>query len=371
MNICRFSQKLYFSFARMIISKIQKYFGIFLLIVNRYIGLLRISVEMMIAGPLGQLRDPHQIVAHKSSGIIHLGPKVVLFLHWDRSGQVRESLFEYIRQLKDSGRSVVFVTNSGWLEPSAEAMLITLCSSILIRRNVGYDFGGWRDAIEMLDLPRPDTEEIIIANDSVCGPFLPLEPMLLRLDYTVADVWGLTDSWQHRYHLQSYFVAFGPRAIRSPVFRRFWSTVIPAPSKLFIVRRYEIGLTQALLEDGLEVSALWPYETLTRQVTRAQIMGYLESDRDETIDARQLARWRHALRLREAIANRVALNPTSDLWRQLLLSDYPFIKRELIYRNPNRVEDIDDWKNISRISILKASILLNLPPKMVENSKKC
>lgn len=301
-----------------------------------------------MAGLFGLLRSPHQIIAQKPIGFIHLKPKVVLFIHWDSSGHVQKSLFEYIRQLTESGRSVVFVTNSGQIEPSAETILMTLCEGILIRRNVGYDFGGWRDAIDTLGLPRPDTEEIIIANDSVCGPFLPLEPLLLRLDYTLADVWGLTDSWQHRYHLQSYFIAFGPRAIRSPVFRRFWSMVIPAPSKIFIIRRYEVGLTQALLEAGLKVSALWPYETLTRQVTRAQIMGYPDSDTDEPIDPRQLARWRQGFRLREAIARRVALNPTSDLWRYLLLSDYPFIKRELLGTNPNRIEDISDWEDVLR-----------------------
>ena len=330
----------------MILSKKLNMQRIFFALARRSVNFLCCSSEMMIAGLLGRLRSPRQIVTQKPTGIIHLSPKVVLFIHWDRSGQVRESLFDYIRQLKDSGRSVVFVTNSGRLEPSAEAMLMALCAGILIRRNVGYDFGGWRDALETLDLPRPDTEEIIIANDSVCGPFLPLQPLLSRLDYTLADVWGLTDSWQYRYHLQSYFIAFGPRAIRSPVFRRFWSKVIPAPSKIFIIRRYEVGLTQALLEAGLEVSALWPYETLTRQVTRAQIMEYLGSDTDETIDPRQLARWRHALRLREAVARRVALNPTSDLWRYLLLSDYPFIKRELLDRNPICVEDIGDWEDV-------------------------
>jgi hypothetical protein len=332
----------------MILSENPNLLRIIRALASRFVKGMITSAEMMIAGLLGRLRRTNQIIAKKPMGIIHLSPKVVLFMHWDRHGQVHKSLFDYIFQLKESGRSVVFVTNSGQIEPSAETMLMKFCAGILIRRNVGYDFGGWRDAIDTLDLPRHDTEEIIIANDSVCGPFLPLEPMLLRLDYTAADVWGLTDSWQHRYHLQSYFIAFGPRAIRSPVFKRFWSTVIPAPSKIFIIRRYEVGLTQALLEADLKVSALWPYETLTRQVTRAEIMGYLESDTDETIDPQQLARWRHALRLREAIARRRALNPTSDLWRYLLLLGYPFIKRELIGRNPSRVEDIGDWEDVLR-----------------------
>ncbi|HEX7390020.1 MAG TPA: rhamnan synthesis F family protein, partial [Acidiphilium sp.] len=248
-----------------------------------------------------------------------------------------------------SGRSVVFVTNAGKIEPVAEARLLTLCAGILTRRNIGYDFGGWRDAIETLDLPQAGTEEIIIVNDSVFGPVRPLESTLLRLDYESTDVWGLTESWQRRYHLQSYFVAFGPRAIRSPAFRKFWAQVIPAPSKAYVIGKYEVGMTQAMIKAGLRIAALWPYDMLTKLITRDQLDGYLNADpgsvRTDPID---LTRWLHVLRLRDAIARRKPLNPTSDLWRHLLLSGYPFIKRELLRDNPTRVEDVGDWADVLR-----------------------
>jgi hypothetical protein len=54
------------------------------------------------------------------------------------------------------------------------------------------------------------------------------------------------------------------------------------------------------------------------------------------------------LRLRDAVARRVALNPTSDLWRHLLLAGFPFIKRELLRDNPTSVEDVGDWVTIVR-----------------------
>ena len=303
----------------------------------------RTATVMTVAGVLGRLRKPHQVIAQSPVGGFELGPKVVLFVHWDRGGRVRKELFAYIAQLRDAGRSVVFVTNAGELEPTAEERLVALCAGILIRRNIGYDFGAWRDAIETLDLPRAGTEEIIIANDSVLGPFRPLEATLLRLDYGEADVWGLTDSWQRRYPLQSYFGAFGPRAIRVPAFRKFWADVKPAPSKTFIIRKYEIGLTQAMLQAGIRISAVWPYEILITQAMQDLPAGYLETDADEDIDPRQLARWRHVQRLRRSLARRAPLNPTSDLWRYLLLSGFPFIKRELLNKNPTRVEDVGDW----------------------------
>lgn len=306
----------------------------------------RTATVMTIAGVLGRVRNPHQVIAQRPVGEFELGPKVVLFVHWDRGGRVRKELFAYIAQLRDAGRSVVFVTNAGEIEPTAEARLVALCAGILIRRNIGYDFGAWRDAIETLDLPRAGTEEIIIANDSVLGPFRPLDTTLLRLDYGETDVWGLTDSWQQRYHLQSYFVAFGPRAIRAPAFRKFWSGVIPAPSKAFIIRKYEIGMTQTMLDSGIRVSAVWSYDLLTAQVMDDHHARCLESNAEKSGDSRQQSRRRHLLRVRDAIARRRALNPTSDLWRYLLLCGFPFIKRELLGDNPTRVEDIGDWPSV-------------------------
>jgi hypothetical protein len=54
------------------------------------------------------------------------------------------------------------------------------------------------------------------------------------------------------------------------------------------------------------------------------------------------------MKVRDCVARRVAMNPTSDLWRQLLVSGFPFIKRELLRDNPTEVQDIGDWINVAR-----------------------
>lgn len=318
--------------------------------IRRLMRGMHVRLERGVAGPLGRLRNPHQVVARRPEDGIALGPKIVLFLHWDSAGKVREALFHYIGELAETGRSVVFITNSGCLDPVAETRLAALCAGIMVRRNIGYDFGGWRDAIETLDLPRADTQEIIIANDSVFGPVRPLAPLLDCFDYETADVWGLTDSWQSRYHLQSYFVGFGPRAIRAQAFRDFWRRVIPAPSKSYVIGTYEVGLTQAMLRAGLRAEALWRYEDMIRQIDREGLVPYLDSGSagGSRIDPVDLTRSLHVLRLRDAIARRQPLNPTADLWRHLLRNGYPFLKRELLRDNPTRIEDVGDWTRVLR-----------------------
>ena len=44
---------------------------------------------------------------------------------------------------------------------------------------------------------------------------------------------------------------------------------------------------------------------------------------------------------------RMPLNPTSDLWRQLMQMQFPFIKRELLRDNPTHVPDVAEWRDVA------------------------
>ncbi|HTW28270.1 MAG TPA: rhamnan synthesis F family protein [Acetobacteraceae bacterium] len=274
------------------------------------------------------------------AGRIRLGPKVVVFVHFDRAGAVREYAMIYLRAFAEAGFSIVFVTNSGRLQPAAMSALQQICACVLVRRNVGYDFGAWREGFAHLALPRPDTELVVMANDSVYGPLRPLDDLLAQIDFERADVWGLTESWQSRFHLQSYFLAFRPEVLASEAWRRFWTAVRPAPSKHWIIHRNEIGLTQALIRAGFRVQSVWPYTRLL------QVVDPELTDGEPSRDPVQQVRRDHARRIREAMVRQVPMNPTSDLWRQLLLAGFPFIKRELLRSNPTQVPDVAEWQDL-------------------------
>ncbi len=312
----------------------------------------------------GRMRSTRQIVSVWPQGEIGLGPKIVLFMHFDARGVVRAQIYEYLRELKASGREIVFVSNAGRLQPGDMHALQGICSSVIVRRNIGYDFGAWREALDYLGLPRAGTEEVIFANDSVFGPLVPLGDTLRRLNYNKADIWGLTESWQHRYHLQSFFLAFGPAALRAEAFGKFWKTVRPVPVKSFIVHAYEVGITQAMVKGGLRCSAIWEYQALLKRANSEGLEKLIETEESELgrNDPIHITRKLQILRIRDGVARRVALNPTSDLWRHLLLAGFPFIKRELLRGNPTQVEDVGDWVEVVR-DVLAADpepILLDL-----------
>ncbi len=271
-----------------------------------------------------------------------------MFVHWDGAGEVRPHVLHQVRSLAGAGLSVVFVTNAGFLRPAAMEQLKLVCAGVLIRRNVGYDFGAWREGFEQLSLPRPNTRLVVMANDSVYGPIRSLADLLAGIDFEQADVWGCTESWQSRYHLQSYFMAFSPRVVASDAWKGFWENVRPTWSKGWLVRLYEVGLTQTLVKAGFSCRAVWPYQDLIKNIDIDYVRDHKEADEGPNLaDPIVQARRQHILRLRGAVADRTPLNPTSDLWRQLLAARFPFIKRELLRDNPTRIADVGEWQDVA------------------------
>jgi hypothetical protein len=285
--------------------------------------------------------EPPKRPLSSSQGEVPLGPRVAVFCHFHPRGRLQEHVRRYIVALGEAGLSVVFVTNSGRLDPDAAAWLRPRCSWVIVRPNSGLDFAAWRDGMAVAGLPGAGTELLVVANDSVYGPLRPLGPVLARMDFAVADVWGMTDSWQSRFHLQSYFVAFGPRALRHPAFAAFWNGVRDLRSKHAVIRNYEIGMTQALIDAGLSCEALWPYVD-----TLAGLYPAEQSDDDATPSHEM-----HRIAVRRilgAAVRRVPMNPTADLWRPLLTGGFPFLKRELLRTNPADVPDVAAWLDLAR-----------------------
>lgn len=307
-----------------------------------------VRLRIALAWPLGFVHSTHQVVEQYQSPSLPLGENVAVFVHFDAAGRVLPPTRAFLRGLKRAGLSIVFVTNSGHILDEDKAFLQDHCSAVLIRRNIGYDFGAWRDALDTMGLPRTETRTLYLVNDSVYGPFTDLAPLLASIDFARADIWGITESWQHHYHLQSFFLACGEAAIRSPAWRRFWHSVRPIPCKDWVIRHCEIGFTRALARDGIRTAALFPNDALLDD-TELQRLERLVAADDEVDgrDARLRAEAVHAERILTCARREpVPLNPSIDLWRQLLQAGYPFVKRELLLRNPTKVTDVFEWEEV-------------------------
>jgi hypothetical protein len=300
--------------------------------------LWRLYLEPALSWLRSLPRRRRQLVCAWPDGAVPLGERVAVFVHFDREGAVSREVAATLAALRAAGFSVVFVSNAGMLKPASRALLGPLCAAILVRRNLGWDFAAVADALAQLGLPRPGTSMLLLVNDSIIGPLggpaqpNPLASVLARIDFSHADLWGATENQQIHPHLQSFFLAAGPRALAHPAWAAFWRTVRPVASKTWVIRRYEVGLTRSLRRAGLRCRPLF---------SEAEMLALLP----ETAEGAQGVQLQ---RIRRSLAEQRRLNPTLDLWRELLLAGFPFIKRELLRDNPTGVADLADAMAISK-----------------------
>lgn len=275
--------------------------------------------------------------------------RVVVFNHFDARGIIHEYVEFYLQELRRAGFAIVFTSNSPSFPKKSVEKLKPLVSVILWRRNVGYDFGAFKDGIA--EIPDPEMlDMLLITNDSMYGPLQDIGQIISRANPNEADLWGITDCWDGRFHLQSYFLLFHPQAIRNPAFKRFWNRLPYFRRKKWVVRYGEIGLTPYFLSQGVRCKALFPYRQIVSTVS-PRLDAYLATPEKDTDPVRR----RYAETLSQCMRNGVPLNQTHFFWDQLVVGiegiRCPFIKRDLLQHNPMGIPYLHNWQQlISQVS---------------------
>ena len=139
---------------------------------------------------------------------------------------------------------------------------------------------------------------MLLLNDSLAGPFQPIDRLLRHFDDSGADVWGITDTSQFGHHLQSYCLGFKNGCLGEAPIARFWREIRVERSRDDVIWRYEIGLSRLLRRERFSVDAAIRYPSVVRD----------------------------------------GENPTIIGWRHLLDLGFPFVKRQLL-REPEVAPD--------------------------------
>ena len=255
------------------------------------------------------------------------GNSLALYLHWSPDGRVSAMVLRQLALWRDCGFDVVFVSNAAPPPPDWAAVADHTVLR-LQRANVGRDFGAWRDAAAEALRHLPEPTELLLANDSVLGPFLPLAPLVACWRSGGDGLFGMTESLGGGAHLQSYALlarGAGPVATMLAHLRAFRDH----RSKWRVVQSGELGLTRRMLAAGHRCAALFGYPALCALVDPAtrQSLGP---------------------RFAEAAAlGRYPLNPTHHLWRVLVeRMGFPYLKTELVRRNPGRLPGVTEWPSL-------------------------
>lgn len=226
--------------------------------------------------------------------------RVALIASFGTEPRVTLSLASLVREIEAAGYFAILVRASDDQQPLIWPEGYENNAIIVRRPNIGYDFGTWATAIALFPQVL-SSKYVLVANDSLIGPFGSLKPMLDNFEWHDCDVWGATNTTQVRPHLQSYFLGFKNGVLLDEPLQRFWKSIEILDDKEEIIRRYEIGLSRLLYAEGY-VSAAW-FESV-----------FIAQD---------------------------GQNPSVQGWRRLLQLGFPFVKRQLLTIK-DLVPDVDE-----------------------------
>lgn len=268
--------------------------------------------------------------------------RIALYVHYSATGQISDMVRYHLALLGELGFAIMFISNAAAIPEDDWQAARSLCAMVVRRENFGRDFGAWHDLMPAVRLYWPQPDELLLANDSVLGPIYPFPPLIEAMRAGGDGLFGLTESLQGGPHLQSYLLLTRGRAAVTDVMT-FLQTLYVSHSKWLLVQMGEIRLARWMAARGHRVAALFGYDRLVQAAIadpgeRRRLMGSgAKLAGLDRLPADQAAALLHAW----------PLNPTHHLWHVLATRfGDPFLKTELVLRNPGRLPDVDQWAEV-------------------------
>lgn len=238
--------------------------------------------------------------------------RVCLFAQYDPHHRIGPHVVGYVGHLQRCGYRTIVACSGTRLPPLADREALRATGAELVfRPNRGHDFGAWAHLVR--DGYANGADAVLLANDSVFGPFADLAPIFRRMDAKGYDVWGMVDSRQHNWHLQSWFLHFTGQAFANPAVARLFGQDFARMDKDDIIDKGELAMGRVLLQEGMRCGAL---------------AGHSH------------ASW---------LARRHPLNPMHIDWRfNLVTGRLPFLKADLLRANMMEIPWAPEWESVLR-----------------------
>ncbi len=180
-------------------------------------------------------------------------------------GKTNVPVADYVIYLLQQAATVIneiIVVCNGAITTTDKEKLSPYAAKIVVRENIGYDAGAWREII--LNDPRLTTvfDELVLFNDSFYGPLYPFSDIFAKMTAFDADFWGITVHGQAPdptgispfgyipEHLQTYFLVIRANLLKSASFLAYWQETANAATFDEAVFRYEVCFTRHFTELG-------------------------------------------------------------------------------------------------------------------------
>lgn len=235
------------------------------------------------------------------------GDDICLFVHYDRHDQIQPYVVDYLKALKASGVSIVFLSNTKEFSEKEIDKVRNIVWRVVCTDNKAYDWGLFRQGMKLLE-GQYERNPILIANDSVTYLGRGLDEMIAQCRAHPERVTGAISAKQHIWHMQSFFLYCGKEVVRSRPWKEFWNKIRAHDDKWFVINANEFGFSRWMADQNVPMYAIWNYDDLISGENRNRASKW----RDGVFEKKELA------------------NPTVDLWDILLEHGFPFLKNSIL-----------------------------------------
>jgi len=189
--------------------------------------------------------------------------RVAVFASYNKDGIIDAFVLHFLRELKKEVDNIIFIADNE-VRPKEEDKIKDIMTYIRCERHACYDFGSYRRGYEWATENGllKDADELIFCNDSCYGPVYPFREVFSKMEEKNCDFWGMTESYQMRYHLQSYFLVFKQNVFSSEPFRSFVSSFEKQKDFWEYVKKYETMFAEHLLSSGFRCASFCSYDSV-------------------------------------------------------------------------------------------------------------
>jgi lipopolysaccharide biosynthesis protein len=182
----------------------------------------------------------------------------VIYSTFDPIGAMQQFALDQVIAYRAAGAFVLVVDTSPQLSAERARGWDEYASAWFQRKNEGYDIMSYSAGLRWIE-NRMSTSSysIVLTNDSCYGPFISIKCIFSRIEKENNRkniVFGITDSYETDYHLQSYFLYFpdGTKEILS----QFFGSLGKTTNREDAILNGEVALSRFLRAEHTNASSL-------------------------------------------------------------------------------------------------------------------
>jgi lipopolysaccharide biosynthesis protein len=195
----------------------------------------------------------------ETTGALPLTDRVAIFVLFQPKG-IAASTFFTLSHLAQENWSVVVVSNAA-LSDADRTKIAKHSAQVIVRPNIDYDFGAYRDGWYWLQHRRQPLSRLIMMNDSTWFPLRADDSSLARMEQHGSDLTGHIYKCEsaERYgqdHIEAHLLMFSTRLLTHPTLHNFWRGYKMSSSRSKTIYRGEKGIAQHLLTDNFNFAGI-------------------------------------------------------------------------------------------------------------------